>query len=111
MVRISALLEKEGDASFEWDGDVIEFRFIVGNHNGAYYTDAKPGGKTSPTQWLADTIVSWNLVDDEDKPIPICFDTFDALWFPIPLGSAFIHAIQRWNIPTESELNRPGSTA
>ena len=104
MVRISALLEKEADTSFEWDGDVIEFRFKVGNHNGAYYTDARSrAGRRARREWLADTIVSWNLVDDDDKPVPISFDTFEAPWFPIPLGSAFILTIQRWNIPTESE--------
>ena len=100
-VRISALLQKEADASFEWDGDTIEFRFKPGNYNGAFFTDMAPGGEGSTTQWLADTIVSWNLIDGEDKPAPIEQATFEEL--PAALGSAFVRTIQRWNIPTESE--------
>ena len=101
-VRLSAFAETEGDLEFEWMGIPVWIRFKTGRLTWAFSERAKEISVAEAFDWLVETIVDWNLVDDNDEPLPITVESLDALPRTIA-PSLLILQMLKWNLPDESE--------
>ena len=109
-VRLSALQEKTGSAAFMWEGERIEFAFYQDEFTAAFLSDVGTRDEDYLAEWLAEkALAGWNLVDGNDKPLPINVEMTRAL--PASLIRTFLETMRRWQMPTESESRRPGCTA
>ena len=109
-VRLSAFSDPIGEIEFDWMEIPIWIRFRSGRVTWAFSEGVPSLTVTEALEWLVETIVEWNLVDDNDDPLPVSVESLDALPRSL-VPTRLISHMLKWNAPTESESSRPDSSA
>lgn len=121
-MKISDLVNKVEPFRFEFDGEVVEgtyYKYRTTTPN--YAKEAAASVEEALTEGteeekakkrdemmakagfkaVADTIISWNVEDDEGKPVPLTMETFEQL--PEAFTQWFIELFNELRSPTEKK--------